>query len=147
MEQLLKLLEYNFWANDLYITRAKAHSPVPDQIQRLISHLLSSHQIWLARISGRDQMRSIWENVDVDSWEGINIELYHESSDLVKSFSLGKSISYKNSHGNTYRNSLEEILCHVLNHSTHHRAQVALLMRQNDILPPQSDYIFYLRER
>ena len=146
MEQLLKLLEYNFWANDLFITRAHANDPIPDSIQKQLSHLLTAHQIWLARVSGRDQMRSIWENVDISSWEGINIELYHESTDLIKSLSLGKIISYQNSRGNSYRNTLEEILYHLLHHSSHHRAQIALLMRQNDILPPQSDYIFYLRE-
>ena len=147
MEQLLKLLEYNFWANDLFITRARSADPIPDLIQKQLSHLLTAHQIWNARISGRDHMRSVWENVDNESWEGINIELYHESSDLIKSLSLGKIISYQNLHGNSNRNTLEDILYQLLLHSSHHRAQIAMLMRQNDVLPPESDYIFYLREK
>lgn len=146
MEDLLKLLEYNFWANDLFITRAKSQGHIPPQIERQISHLLAAHQIWLVRINGRGTIPSVWENIDLGSWEGINIELYNETSDLLKSISTGKTISYKNSRGESFKNTFLEIIQHVLNHSTHHRAQVALLMRQNDILPPQSDYIFYLRD-
>ena len=146
MEDLLKLLEYNFWANDLFITRATSQAHIPPQIEKQISHLLAAHHIWLVRINGRGTLPSVWENIDPASWEGINIELYNETSDLVKSISTGKMISYQNSRGESFQNPFLEIIHHVLNHSTHHRAQVALLMRQHDILPPQSDYIFYLRD-
>lgn len=146
MEHLLKLLEYNFWANDLFITRITANEPIPHEIQKQLSHLLSAHQIWLGRINGRGSLPSIWESIDPATWEGVNIELYNESTDLVKSISLGKTFSYKTSHGILFQNSLEDLLTHVVHHSCHHRAQIALLMRQNNILPPQSDYIYYLRK-
>ena len=142
----MKLLEYNFWANDLFITRLVSQADIPANITRQISHLLSAHRIWLDRVGGRGSLPSVWPVIEPDNWEGINIELYNETSDLLKSIDLKSIISYYNSTGDPYHNTLEEILHHLLNHSTHHRAQVVLLMRQHQMLPPQTDYILYLRK-
>ncbi len=145
MQHLLQLLEFTFWANDLFIVRLKEQDEVPAEISKQLSHILSAHRIWLTRIAGRGTLPSVWETIDRHSWEGVNIELYSETCDLIKSNDLEKVISYKNAKGELFQNTLEELLHHIINHSTHHRAQVALLMRQYQILPPQSDYIFYLR--
>lgn len=145
MKEFLQLLEYNFWANDQFILRLKEQAELPEEIENMVSHILSAHQIWIERIAGRGSLPSVWESMEVSNWEGINIEVYNETTDLVKSNTLDKVISYKNTKGELYETSIGEILYHVINHSTHHRAQVALLMRQNRILPPVSDFIFYLR--
>ncbi|MGB0176860.1 MAG: DinB family protein [Owenweeksia sp.] len=147
MKEFLELLEYNFWANDQFILRLKEQDDLPESISKQVSHLLSAHRIWLYRVNGRGTLPSVWGDVEINSWEGINIELYNETTDLVKSNSLDQVISYSNSRGEPYENPLREILQHLLNHSTHHRAQIALLMRQNQILPPVSDYIYYLRQQ
>ncbi len=145
MKALLQLLEYNFWANDQFITRLQDQPDLNLQIDKLMSHVLSAHRVWLQRISGRGSRPSAWDMVDSQSWESINLELYHETSHLVKSSDLLQKITYQNSQGTVYENSVEEIIYHLINHSTHHRAQIAVLMRQSEILPPVSDYIFYLR--
>ncbi len=141
MKHLLQLLEYTFWANDLFIVRLQEQDDMPEEISKQLSHLLSAHRIWLNRIADHGTLPSVWATIDQESWEGINIELYSETCDLVKSNDLQKVISYKNSKGEFLQDTLEELLHHII----HHRAQVALLMRQHQMLPPQSDYIFYLR--
>ena len=40
--------------------------------------------------------------------------------------------------------SVEEILWHVLQHEVRHTAQIALLLRQAGLTPPQLDLVFYL---
>ncbi|MGK7396080.1 MAG: DinB family protein [Candidatus Cyclobacteriaceae bacterium M3_2C_046] len=37
------------------------------------------------------------------------------------------------------------MLYHIINHSTYHRAQIALISRQQLVIPPNSDYIFFKR--
>lgn len=145
MKNLLQLLEYNFWANDLFIVRLQDQPVLSAALESQVSHLLSAHRIWLGRIAGRGSLPSVWESIDRESWEGINIELYNETTDLIKSNSMERIVSYQNSKGELFETPLSEIIYHIINHSTHHRAQVALLMRQHNILPPQSDFIFYLR--
>lgn len=147
MEKILQLLEYTFWANDLFVERLKEQTALHPEITKQISHLFSAHRTWLNRIDGRGTLPSLWDGIDQSNWEGINIELYNESCDIVKSNALSQTIRFKNRSGILYEQSLSDTFHHIVNHSTHHRAQVAYLMRQEQILPPKSDYIYYLRQR
>ena len=65
----------------------------------------------------------------------------------IEEENLDKLISYQNSSGKIFSNKLSDILLHLFNHGTHHRAQISLLLRQNNIVPPKTDYIFYKREQ
>jgi uncharacterized damage-inducible protein DinB len=56
-------------------------------------------------------------------------------------------ITYRAMNGSPYANPLGELLRHVVNHGTYHRGQVATLLRQLGVKPPQTDLILYYRER
>jgi uncharacterized damage-inducible protein DinB len=55
-------------------------------------------------------------------------------------------ISYKSLRGDAFENKLIDILGHVINHSTHHRAQAGQYLKIAGTDLPITDYIFYLRE-
>jgi uncharacterized damage-inducible protein DinB len=59
--------------------------------------------------------------------------------------SLEEVIRYQNTKGDTYENRLQQIITHVINHSMHHRGQIALLLREKGVAPPDNDYIIYKR--
>lgn len=54
--------------------------------------------------------------------------------------------AYANSEGTPFETPLRDILTHVANHGTHHRAQIVLVLREAKIAPPPTDYIFYVRK-
>ncbi|RYE14391.1 MAG: damage-inducible protein DinB, partial [Sphingobacteriales bacterium] len=54
--------------------------------------------------------------------------------------------TYTNTQGKTYTNTVLQILTHVVNHATYHRAQIATDMRQHSLEPLMTDYIAYARE-
>ena len=58
---------------------------------------------------------------------------------------LTQPVSYSNSRGTPYSIPLSGILDHVFNHSTHHRGQLALLVRDAGRVPLPLDLIAYLR--
>jgi uncharacterized damage-inducible protein DinB len=59
-----------------------------------------------------------------------------------------KIISYKNSRGDAFENRLSDILAHVINHGTHHRAQIGQQLKSGGLENlPITDYIFYIREQ
>ena len=58
---------------------------------------------------------------------------------------LNEKVDYSNSKGVVFSNDVVDILQHLIIHGQHHRAQIALLLRQNGIEPPTTDYIFYIR--
>jgi uncharacterized damage-inducible protein DinB len=59
---------------------------------------------------------------------------------------FNQSITYQNQSGKTYANVLSDILSHVVNHGTHHRAQIGQLLKFGGLEHlPVTDYIAYLR--
>ncbi|MGZ5281453.1 MAG: DinB family protein [Bacteroidia bacterium] len=54
---------------------------------------------------------------------------------------------YVNSQGERFENSLQDVLFHLINYGTHHRAQISTLFRQNDMAPPAADYFFWVRKK
>ncbi|MFP4094104.1 MAG: DinB family protein [Cyclobacteriaceae bacterium] len=147
MKALLKnYLEYNFWANQLFIESFKDGYREEESI-RLFSHLLNAHDTWLARIRGQEANYDSWEIHVVNSFQKVH-EINHAGSMqlLDEESSLERIISYQNSKGAAFENSVCDILLHVVNHSTYHRAQIARLMRLQGEDAPASDYIFYKRQ-
>ena len=142
---LLQLLEYNFWANDQFIIRLEEQPVIPEKISSLMSHILNAHHIWLARIQSSPQQYGTWDLIDSNQWSMFNLQQYHQSTDLVRGGNLKHIISYQNSKGERYSNEVWEVIMHIINHSTHHRAQIASAMRNVHLLPPATDLIFYLR--
>ena len=60
---------------------------------------------------------------------------------------LDAPVAYTNSSGTAFETPLRDILTHVVNHGTHHRAQIALVLREAGIAPPATDYIYFVREK
>lgn len=114
-----------------------------------LSHLLNAQAIWLDRIENKNPIYKVWEMHSVDTCEKINQENYNRSQALLKATDakdLDTVIAYKNSKGIDFKNKIRDILFHIINHSTHHRAQISLILRQQGYDPPVSDYIFYKRD-
>jgi uncharacterized damage-inducible protein DinB len=64
---------------------------------------------------------------------------------ILNTLPIDKSITYKTFKGDGYTNTIQDILFHVSNHSTHHRGQIISDFRQSGIEPIVTDYIFYKR--
>ncbi len=147
----IELFKYNDWANQKLLICLQKNKVSSEKILSLYYHLIISQDIWLNRI----------ENIssdDISLWETKSlldlIDMSNKSADRWLSFlenyqmnSLDEVIAYTNTKGVDYENKLVEILSHVTNHSTHHRAQISLLLRNDDIEPPATDYIFYNRDK
>ncbi|WP_379084396.1 DinB family protein [Pedobacter sp. UC225_65] len=48
---------------------------------------------------------------------------------------------------NQYTGIVKDILFHVFNHSTYHRAQIATLFKESGITPPVTDFIILKRNQ
>jgi uncharacterized damage-inducible protein DinB len=56
-------------------------------------------------------------------------------------------VGYTNSKGEPWTNTVEEILTHVVIHSTYHRGQIASDLRNAGLEPAYTDYIHALRQK
>lgn len=92
-------------------------------------------------------MVQIWEEHDLayckKQHDHVSQELQQFVTDDPGQLSL--IIEYQNSKQQNFKNSLEDILIHLLNHGTYHRAQLAMDLRQHGLEPINTDYINFVR--
>ncbi|MFK5971745.1 MAG: DinB family protein [Flavobacteriaceae bacterium] len=141
-----QLFDYNFYCNKRLIEECNTLNAVPEKSIELFSHILNAHHIWNARILGKPYEFEDWHVHEVKDWGDIHYENQRSSFEIITNAdTFDKRIDYENSKGRLFTNTLRDILFHVINHSTHHRGQIAMSFRSNKIEPITTDYIFYKR--
>lgn len=143
-----ELFEYTFRTNEsvieLLITTDEV---VPNErLVLLVNHTINAHEIWNSRILGNSCSTGVWDIRPADSLKKQNELNYQETLRILNDISLYAEITYKNSKGSTYQNSVHDILFHIINHSTYHRGQIASYYKQEGGNPLVTDYIFYKRD-
>ena len=141
-----QLFDYNFYCNKKLIERCSVIEVVPEKSIVLFSHILNAHHIWNARILGRPPEYKVWQSHDVKDWGDIHYENQRSSFEITtNSDDFEKRIDYENTEGRLFANTLQDILFHIINHSSHHRGQIAMDFRANDLEPLPLDFIHYKR--
>jgi len=144
-----ELLRYNDWANERVLETLCSAADPPDRTLELLSHLLRAQDLWYGRVAGTDHANlALWTTDDLATCERraeAGTERWLTLLDERGKEGLDDAINYENTSGDSFTTPLRAILSHVINHGTHHRAQIALLLRAADIVPPTTDYIYYVR--
>ncbi len=149
VEHLIHLFKYNDWAAERTAKSIESTQRITPDAIRLLSHIISSQYVWLSRITGEKNDLAIWDNFTIEECFKLSVEITSKWINLLEGKNnefLEKRIKYKNSKGDDFENSLKDIITHVLNHSTYHRAQIAQIVRRADGQPAVTDYIVYQRE-
>jgi uncharacterized damage-inducible protein DinB len=144
-EILERLLTYNDEANRRFIEAALT-SPA-ERVGAILSHVLNAHHIWIARVGGVSPTDDPRQLRPSEEWAGMNAENYRRSLELLQSEDVERIVEYRDTKGNPHSNRVRDIFLHVVNHSSYHRGQLALLLGQEGKTAPATDYIFYMRER
>jgi uncharacterized damage-inducible protein DinB len=143
---LLRMQAYNNWANKSLLSHLLIQPTVPHLCMKLMQHIANTQSIWISRILSETPTVGAWEEHNLASC----LEIHQESSAILDNIlssdmDLDKDISYVNTQGNSFTNSVQDILIHVFNHATYHRAQIAKELRVNGLEPVNTDYISFVR--
>ena len=144
-KQFIDLLEYNSHFNQLLIKiYLEKKDSFNEKMISLLNHILNAQQVWNSRIIFEDSF-GVWQiNPDEKLLEN-NQSNFENSFKILSERNLDEIIVYRNSKGDEFQNSIREIFFHFINHSTYHRGQIAMLMKQAGLEPINNDYIFYKR--
>jgi uncharacterized damage-inducible protein DinB len=155
----LELFAYHRWANARTLDAAgrlaaedftrDLKSSFPS-VRDTLAHLLSADWIWLERWLGASPTQGPEWDVETYAelrarWRELE-ERQRAFVDGLREADLDRVVSYRALSGAPYANPLGELLRHVVNHGTYHRGQVATLLRQLGVKPPQTDLILFYRE-
>lgn len=143
----LKLYNYNYWSNKRVLGAIEKQKVSDPKILQLMGHVLAAQYLWLHRIKGLPAP-------DVKLWGDYSFERLNEmAEDVGKKWiefvevtdNFDRELTYKNYTNDPYTNNVESIMIHLVNHSSYHRAQVAMLLRQKGFEPINTDFITYDR--
>ena len=138
---------YDEWANR-EVLAAMRKDGTDERSLQLIAHILSAERLWLERLRQQPQSSPVWPKIDLDQCEAQAAEmgkLWQEYIELVTTGDLSQSVSYKNSKGEPWTNTMGDILTHVVMHSAYHRGQIASHMRESGRIPAYTDFIHGVR--
>lgn len=146
-EEFSELFEYNNHTNQKLISLlSKETYKVSEKTLQLLNHLINAHQIWNARIVNEKEF-DVWQINDTKDLINIDNGNYLRTLKIIEISDLGNLIDYTNSKGLKFSSKVKDVLFHVINHSTYHRAQIATELKNCGIEPLNTDYIFYKRKQ
>ena len=156
---LLSYTRYNLWANRRVITfvhtvpEADLHRAAISSFPTLhgsLFHLYGAQDIWLSRLNGNSPA-GFPKAADMHSKDVLEALL--ETSQRLAEIAarteeeLQQEIRYTNLAGDSFSNTVADILLHVVNHGTYHRGQIIAQLRQlghENLFA--TDYIAFTRE-
>lgn len=143
----LKLYQYNAWANKRVLGTLQRQNVNDEKILSLMGHVIAALFLWLHRIKGLPAPDvKLWGNYQLDQLNGLSEKAGKEWLDFIeRTDNFNREMAYKNYVGEDYTNNVEMIMIHLVNHSSYHRAQIAMLLRQKGLEPVNTDFITYDR--
>jgi len=143
------LLTYTHQSNQTMIAiMEKSDIEIPDKCLATAHHILVAQKIWNNRIEGVSEIHlELWKPVSIQKLIKYNHEEFQRSISLIDKFDLSFTVHYVNTQGHKFSNSFQEILFHVVNHSTYHRGQVIVQLKEAGIEVESTDYILSKRKK
>ena len=149
-DYFIRLLHYDHYAN-LRILATLLQTKDHAKAKQLMAHLLIAQQVWLGRcINNPANITTLWPNWVTDTFEERINDNYQQWLIYLENLSdndLGQSIHYKNLQGDDFETKLTDILTHLINHGTHHRAQIGQHLKLAGADLPNTDYILFARQQ
>ena len=143
----LKLYQYNAWSNKRVIDTLIRQNINDEKILTIMGHIVAAQFLWLHRIKGLPPAKvKLWGEYTLEKVTEMAEEVGKLWIDFVEANDdFNRELTYHNYVGDPYTNNVESIMIHLVNHSSYHRAQIAMLLRQKGCEPINTDFITYDR--
>lgn len=142
-----KLYRYNAWANHRVLDSLVRQAVADEKILTLMGHILAAEMIWLNRIMGLPPPGlDLWApatTAELAERAAKSERQWHDFIGQLEDFD--RDVSYTNQKNEHYTNPIIWILAHVVNHSSYHRGQIALRLREQGWEAVNTDLITYER--
>jgi uncharacterized damage-inducible protein DinB len=148
LEHLCRQFAYDAWANREVLAGLRASARPVTRPRQLLAHILSAERLWLERIRKQPQSLPVWPDFTLDQCEAQIAGLARLWREFLAQFSpagLSEKIAYKNSKGEPWTSTVEDVLTHVVLHSAYHRGQIAGQVRAGGETPAYTDFIHAVR--
>jgi uncharacterized damage-inducible protein DinB len=122
-----------------------------DCVRDIFVHSLQCEQFWIRRLNGKnvevifDTPFRKFSNINSIQEYADKVEVQtNEYLETLTDERLHSVFEFKGWDGKTKRNTIEDILIHVIEEEIHHRGELLCIYWQNDINPPYTSYMDYM---
>lgn len=147
-QYILKLYQYNAWANRRVIGCLERQAVTDEKILSIFAHCVAANFIWYNRFMGLPKSDyKLWGgNYSIAEMKQMVEEAARKWLEFIESNnSFDRVLKYHNYVGDYYENNIQDIMIHLVNHGSYHRGQVAVLLRERGYEPINTDLITYDR--
>lgn len=138
---------YDHWANRQTLGSLKAGS-CSARTRKIMAHIPATERLWYDRLLDRPPSLPVWPDLTLDQ----SADLVDEMAGRWRAYLSGLSPEglqavkgYTNSKGEPWRNTVQDVLVHVVMHSGYHRGQIAAAVRAEGGEPAHTDFIEAVR--
>ena len=145
----IKQLHYEKWANEIVFEAIEKATNPDERVFELISHLVVSHHIWLKKLLNETPSFKSWEIIGLVELRQLNIENVTGWTDylnLHKKDKISHDIHF-NFFGSPSKISVDDLLIHLINHSSYHRGQIISKLKGTLETLPLTTYIAFATEK
>lgn len=162
LDHVQALYEYNEWANEHVLKAASALSDDEfgrdlgasfGSVEGSLAHIVAGQTVWLQRWTSGSNPKSLMELQAIRGLPAIEAEFAESHAGLreyvagLTDENLDRVLHYRDSRGEAHERPMWQLLVHLANHGTHHRAEAAMLLTSLGSAPRELDYHFFELER
>jgi uncharacterized damage-inducible protein DinB len=122
--------------------------PAGDRALATMAHIIGSEWLWLRRLGRPTPEMDVWPALTLSECETELRRLvvaWTLHVEILTAEELSREISYRNTKGESWANTVADVLTHVALHSSYHRGQIASDLARRGATPAYTDYIEFIR--
>ena len=139
---------YDFWANRTLLVGAGEENDLPRRVISLFAHTLSAYEVWQKMLQGETLSEiEIWPDLGIAECKTLLEEQKHFWTGYLVSQDeegLAEARKFSTPDGRPFALNLFSIISQLMFNSAHHRGQIALVLREVGMQPPQTEFSNYL---
>lgn len=143
-----RLLRYDRWANREVVRHLEAAAEPPARAVQLLAHVAAAERLWLDRVRQQPQSLPVWPALPLARSAALVEDVAEAWDGYLRSLTtaqLGEAVAYTNTKGQSWSNTVGDVLHHMVMHSAYHRGQIAREMRAAGCEPAYTDFIEAVR--
>ncbi len=147
VEYLKRLFRYDAWANREALRAVEAARGRHARATQLLAHIVAAEWLWLKRL-GQGKAMAVWPELTLAECGRELEELrpaWERYLDALTEAGLSAIVEYRNTKGEHWTNTRQDVLMHVVMHSAYHRGQIAAALRAQGQQPAYTDFIEAVR--
>jgi uncharacterized damage-inducible protein DinB len=150
--KLGKHFEFEYWSNTMIINSLRTLKEKDERAITLFSHLLSSHSMWLSRVTKTEITCTLFQERNLDECSQLiltNLNGWQQYLNDKTDTDLQETIEFMSAweaNPSKRKMTIEDAITHIINHSSYHRGQIVASIKGKVDTLPLSTYIMYASE-